>query len=148
MKKLTKKEKKYCISFVAFFVIALVVGIKSVYAYYYEEDNQTTNLFATAVGNIYEYKDGGKADVAIRVYKKIGNGSNIYVGQEEIPANGGPTRVECGSSEQTDNCTKVENGNIENDNTSGCRYSYTNTSGTATIKIKSDKKAVCSFYFD
>ncbi len=148
MKKLTKKEKKYCISFVAFFVIALVVGIKSVYAYYYEEDNQTTNLFATAVGNIYEYIDKGQADIAIRVYKKLGNGSEIYVGQKEIPTNGqlNENLTKCYStsvSAQDITCSKVDDTSLTSQNT-GCHYSYSGN----TIKIKSTTKAVCSFYFD
>lgn len=146
---LAPKNKKYYIGFIAFFVIALVIGVKSVYAYYYEDDAPSGNLFASAVGNIYEYIDKNNADIAIRIYKKVNSGSEIYTGQTDIPSGTGPTKVECtnGTSETKIQCDKSET--VGNGQTvTGCHYSYSTDNGTPTIKIQSSSKAICSFYFD
>ena len=144
---LNSKNKKYYIGFIAFFVIALVIGVKSVYAYYYEDDAPSGNLFASAVGNIYEYIDKNNADIAIRIYKKVNSGTGIYIGQTDIPSGTGPTKVECtnGTSGTSVTCNSGTVGNGQT--ATGCHYSYS-SSGTPTIKIQSSSKAICSFYFD
>lgn len=142
--KIAKNEKKYYLGFLALFVIALVIGIKSVYAYYSDDETSNSDIFASTVGNVFEYKDGKAGDVTIRIYKKIGT-SSVYTGNNAIPTGGSIQSVSCsnGTASSTVTCTNGISGSTP---ATGCHYSYDSSNGK--IKVKSDGKAICSFYFN
>ncbi len=138
-KKLSQKERRYRISLLAFFIVALVISAKSVYAYYFKETGTNGSLFAAKVGDFYDIK--GIGDISIRVFKQAVKGGSVYVGDYKIPTSGYtfvPTSTKCtNGSGTTVSCTNGGSGS--------CTYSY---SSSGTITIKSNQKAICSFYFN
>lgn len=132
------RRKKNYVGLIIICSIALIVGIKSVYAYYYE-DSIALNVVDTKVADIYPSFETKIAstdiDMRVRVYTTIS--TNVYTGSYSVPKGGTIKKVEC-----TDNVTCTAN---TPSGTSKCYYIYDSTNGKITLENAG--KAVCSFYF-
>ncbi len=140
-----KKRKKY-VGLILICSIALIVGIKSVYAYYYE-DSESLNVVDTQVADIYPSFEksitSADIDMRVRVYTTVSSG--VYTGSYNVPKNGQIKDVKCTNDNQapsSSNTVTCSNGSSTN---GGCYYIYDSVAGTITLENAG--KATCSFYF-
>ncbi len=145
MKNLSKKERTWVICLLLFFAIALIVGIKSVYAYYVSDAVPGKTMFAAYVGDFYV----AKGDISVNVYKKVSTDAslnNVYRRENAIPASGTISSVSCklatyNGSEPTDTGSPIT---CEKDGSGACSYTYAN----GKITLKSSQPVRCKFYFN
>lgn len=141
-KNLSKKEKEWAFGLLMFFVVALVVGVKSVYAYYYSDATLNSGqMIASYVGDFYTVQ----GDISIDFYQSyitIDN-TKIYKKVDAVPTGkNNPTTVTCTNPNNSNNSVTCNN-----DNTGDCYYIYTN-SATASFKLTSKTPVNCKVYFD
>ena len=147
MKNLSRRERNCIIGLLVFFGIALLIGIKSVYAYYADE-NDSRQMFAAYVGDFYVQQ----GDLSINVYQKVGSLNGVYKRVSAIPTNKEPSRVACVKGEYTisgTTATAKDGAAITCSNGAGtgsCSYTYSATDGK--IKLESSEPVRCKFYFD
>ena len=128
-KKVTQKNI-YLFGIVSFLILAIIIGTRTVYAYYYR-NTSFSNIVTGLVGDFYT----GDGDINMNIY--VMNNSGGYTKSDTIPVSGysfNDTKTSC-----TSTCVKDAT-------TTSCYYVYDGTNGT--IAITSDAKVTCSFYFD
>lgn len=139
-KRLKLKKKPYIMLIISFFVITLILGIKSAYAYYYDEVSKP--MLAVAVGDF----DIGNGDVNIMIFKEISKDSNgkiRYARTYGVPAMGytfDAASTKCSFDTGNTTCARSTDGTpIGN-----CSYTYNDR----TFTLTSNQKVTCKFYFN
>ncbi len=137
-KKSNSKRKIYTTGIALFFAVALILGIKSAYAYYHQEDSKS--IFSIAVGDF----DTGDGDINIMLYKETKKGSDQYTRTYAVPAEGYKfmsDKTSCSYENTKVDCSY-------NDSGSGKDCNYTYDEATRTFNLTSKKRVTCKFYFD
>ena len=136
-KNLSKKEKRCAFGLLTFFIVALVVGVKSVYAYYSSDYNSTSGkMIASYVGDFYT----AQGDISIDVYKKFIDldGTAVYKKVDAVPNEStGPATVTCTNpkSKSSVNCSTTDG---------DCKYTYS----SGNFKLTSKTPVNCKVYFN
>lgn len=125
-RKVLKKHKLYLLGVTAFFLIAIIIGTKTVYAYYHT--SEPYSILSNYVGDF----DNGAGDINIKLYKQVSAGrfTRIY----DIP-----TGYNYDSTLTT--CTIA----CDTNESSACHYSYDSTN--RVFSVTSNEKVTCKFYF-
>ncbi len=142
--KLSNKKRIYAIGVAIIFTLALVLGIKSTYAYYYSEASKS--MLAIAVGDF----EIGSGDINIMIYKETEKGTNKFARSYSVPAMGykfDDTQTVCSLANGAKiTCTNTTAGASAQEGASNdCQYSYDNESKKFTVT--SNQKLTCKFYF-
>ena len=135
-KNLSKKEKECAFGLLTFFIVALIVGVKSVYAYYYDDDTVNTQMIASYVGDFYT----AQGDISIDVYKKFIDldGTAVYKKVDAVPNEStGPATVTCTNpkSKSSVTCSTTDG---------DCKYTYS----SGNFKLTSKTPVNCKVYFN
>lgn len=130
IKKLTRKNK---ICFLGIMILLLIVGIRSVYAFY-NKSLPSFNMFSSLVGDF----DLGDGDINIIIYKETEKGSRVFTKTYSVPIFG----YEFDRTEKVPECTIpcVEG------NTGNCHYTF--DEDNKKFSLTSNQKVTCKFFFN
>ena len=129
LRKLTN-NRIYLFGVLSFLTLAIIIGTKTVYAYYYQ-NTSISNIVTGFVGDFYT----GDGDINMNIY--IMNNSGGYTKSDTIPVSGYTF------NNSKTSCTSVC---VQNTTSADCYYVYDSTEHT--IALTSNSKVTCSFYFD
>lgn len=140
-KKLPLIKKACLLGVISFFAFALIFGVKSVFAYYY--DTASLSILANKIGDF----DSADGDINMLIYKETEENSNVFVRSNYVPYVGYKLNTSLTS------CTKPcdDSGGLcsvtcGTDESSSCYYKYDDSTNTFTLT--SNHKVTCKFYFE